>query len=177
MTVYFIRAVGTPYVKIGFVAEHFTLKNRLTELQCGCPHILAIEATSPGLYPEEKAFHVRFQANRVRGEWFELDAGTVATVAEPVPPRPPKPTPPRYAKTEEELELDWVIRYLENYLRCVDKEVFMQHLNSHAEIIVRRGGRSFLSRPFRAEAEREAVRFEKEVAEYRRAMDEYDKAL
>lgn len=177
MTVYFVRAVGTPYVKIGFVVQHFTLRSRLEELQCGCPHTLVIEATYPGLYPEEKAFHVRFQANRVRGEWFELDAATVATVAQPVPPRPPKPTPPRYAKTEEELELDWVIRYLQTILECVDKEVFLMYLGKHAEVIVRRGGRSFLSRSFRGEAEREAARFEKEREEYNRALAEYNRAL
>jgi hypothetical protein len=65
--VYFIAAEDGP-VKIGVATKP---KNRLKELQTSHHQRLAILATCDGDVELEKAYHKRFAAHRLSGEWFE----------------------------------------------------------------------------------------------------------
>lgn len=65
--VYFIAAVGSPFVKIGWAVSP---RKRLAELQTGCPHVLRMEAAIAGSRLHEAAFHDRFGHLHFRGEWF-----------------------------------------------------------------------------------------------------------
>lgn len=69
--VYFIRAVGTELVKIGFSDE---VGRRLRELQCASPHELAIEHLIIGTPAIEAELHRRLKrkGRHVRGEWYRL---------------------------------------------------------------------------------------------------------
>jgi hypothetical protein len=65
--VYFIAGeVGA--VKIGFAANP---ELRVKDLQCGSPIPLHILATIDGAEKDERAYHQRFKAHRLHGEWFE----------------------------------------------------------------------------------------------------------
>lgn len=73
--VYAIRALGTPYVKIG-VAED--VEARLAALQTGTPLELAIlHEVEMGVrdYELEELMHTRYAEMRVRGEWFAVERG------------------------------------------------------------------------------------------------------
>jgi hypothetical protein len=68
MMVYFVRAVGTPYVKIG-KALHFP--GRLIVLQCANPHKLELVREIHDVDASvESAAHTQFAHLHVRGEWF-----------------------------------------------------------------------------------------------------------
>lgn len=71
--VYFVAAAE--FIKIG---RADSIARRLRELQTGCPHDLSLVAWFSGGSKEERAYHRRFRAHRLRGEWFrregELDA-------------------------------------------------------------------------------------------------------
>ncbi len=70
-TVYFIRAVGTDLVKIGYTERGAW--NRLDALQTGCPHILIVEATIRAAASAERKVHDYFRQWRFRGEeWFKI---------------------------------------------------------------------------------------------------------
>jgi hypothetical protein len=58
--VYFIQAVGTPFIKIGR-SQQRSIKKRLAGMETGCPHNL-----------QAKWLHKRFRKMRVRGEWFTV---------------------------------------------------------------------------------------------------------
>lgn len=64
--VYFIGSEGGP-IKIGCALN---VNNRLAALQCASPVRLAILATTPGRTKVERAYHARFAAHRLHGEWF-----------------------------------------------------------------------------------------------------------
>lgn len=67
--VYFIRAVGTSRIKLGFSAEP---EKRLRELQTASPNRLVLLAKWPGTVAIERQLHKEFAEYRVRGEWFKL---------------------------------------------------------------------------------------------------------
>ncbi len=69
--VYFIEAVGTNRIKIGFTSKK-TPHERLESLQTACPYPLAILGWYPGSMATELALHERFASLRVmpRAEWF-----------------------------------------------------------------------------------------------------------
>jgi hypothetical protein len=54
-------------IKIG---EALDPARRLRELQCGSPVLLRILATATGGQRQERAYHDRFHAHRLHGEWF-----------------------------------------------------------------------------------------------------------
>jgi hypothetical protein len=67
-SVYFIEAVGTDMVKIGYTCN---TKDRLKKLQTASPHELRLVASCKASFLEEQRLHSRFAHCRVRGEWFE----------------------------------------------------------------------------------------------------------
>jgi hypothetical protein len=73
--VYFIRAVESRRVKIGFSKD---VNDRLRDLQIGSPEVLEIEAVVAAADLPERMLHKRFLACRKHGEWFvstpELEA-------------------------------------------------------------------------------------------------------
>jgi hypothetical protein len=65
--VYFIAGdVGA--IKIGISCH---VEGRLIAIQTGSPIPLRILAVTPGSYREERAYHQRFAAHRLHGEWFD----------------------------------------------------------------------------------------------------------
>lgn len=75
--VYFIRIAGIPLVKVGRAVDPM---GRLGDLQVGSPFELLLLGSIPGRTAVEKAIHQRFDAQRVRGEWFRLDARLAAFI-------------------------------------------------------------------------------------------------
>lgn len=70
MSVYFIKAVGSNKVKIGFTSR--TPKKRLQQIKTGCPEELELVHLIPdGTKEDEKAFHKQFQRSRLHLEWFQ----------------------------------------------------------------------------------------------------------
>lgn len=69
--IYFIEAVGTGMVKIGFT--HRSAETRIKAFATHTPFEIKLLATCPGTKCEEKTFHKMFSEKRVRGEWFLLD--------------------------------------------------------------------------------------------------------
>lgn len=77
--VYFIREVGGDAVKIGF--SSIDPRQRLADLQRGNPRDLEVFAFQPGGTREtERAWHRRYAANRLAGEWFRLNASMQAEI-------------------------------------------------------------------------------------------------
>jgi hypothetical protein len=68
--VYFMLAVGTPLVKVGWTSGDPT--KRLASLQVGCPHQLIILAAIPAGAYFEGVVHRKLWESHVRGEWFRL---------------------------------------------------------------------------------------------------------
>ncbi|MBI3936395.1 MAG: GIY-YIG nuclease family protein [Betaproteobacteria bacterium] len=66
--VYFVRAVGGGAVKIG---RSRNIDRRITELQDACPHKLELVGSIDGDETVESLMHERFQAHRIRGEWYD----------------------------------------------------------------------------------------------------------
>lgn len=69
--IYFIEAVGSGAVKIGYTDAEPA--ERLRQLQTGCPLELRLLASSPGTENDEADLHQQFQHLRIRGEWFKID--------------------------------------------------------------------------------------------------------
>lgn len=79
--VYLIRAVGTPYVKIGITTSNEP-DGRVGALQTGCPHELRLEQAFAAMDASwEGLLHKVLERFRVRGEWFELDVSETHAVA------------------------------------------------------------------------------------------------
>lgn len=71
--VYFIEAVGSGFVKIGYVADFHSIADRIRQMQTGCPYELRLAAVLPsGGRDHETQLHLRFEAERFRGEWFAI---------------------------------------------------------------------------------------------------------
>ena len=67
MIVYFLRAQGTDFVKIGSASS---IDIRINQLQTGCPHTLVLFNSFEGGKNEEKAMHALFRDRKVKNEWF-----------------------------------------------------------------------------------------------------------
>lgn len=69
-TTYLIGIESLPFVKIGHTRVN--AKARMANLQCGLP----LELTLLGFWAgdHESRLHARFDAYRVRGEWFDLSS-------------------------------------------------------------------------------------------------------
>lgn len=79
MGVYFIRAVGTDFVKIGVTDGD--PERRRADLQTASPHELRVEACVRGGLSREADLHYLLREVRVRGEWFTLGEEQVAIIA------------------------------------------------------------------------------------------------
>ena len=79
-TIYFVEAVGTGYVKIGFTRQ--MASRRVRELQTASPHELRLLAWMEEFEGREATIHARFHHLRYRGEWFRLDEALRLFVAE-----------------------------------------------------------------------------------------------
>lgn len=69
--VYFILAVQLAAIKIGVTTD---LLKRVAALQHACPDELRVLFVLPGGRKEEQAWHERFRAQHIRGEWFRFEA-------------------------------------------------------------------------------------------------------
>jgi hypothetical protein len=67
--VYVIEANGSDYIKIGYAK---TIKQRLSNIQNGCPYKLTIwlGIFTPRFKEIERYLHSKFNHCKVRGEWF-----------------------------------------------------------------------------------------------------------
>jgi hypothetical protein len=72
--VYFIRAKGTSFVKIGYTRN---LPQRLQTLQTACPHALEVDFSmkTRDFVALERKLHQENQSRRVHGEWFTFEEG------------------------------------------------------------------------------------------------------
>jgi len=68
--VYFIQGLCGGAIKIGFSKNP---EVRLKELQTGYPDTLTILLIIPGTEATERAIHRKFEASRLKGEWFRPD--------------------------------------------------------------------------------------------------------
>ncbi|UJR81473.1 GIY-YIG nuclease family protein [Sandaracinus amylolyticus] len=80
--IYFVRAVGTPYVKVGFASEDVAA--RVATLQCGCPHLLAILGVIDGDMTAEAELHRVLGHRRVRGEWFAIEGESLPALLDEI---------------------------------------------------------------------------------------------
>lgn len=96
-TVYFAQAGDGGHVKIGYTGFP---TERYQELQTDNSLRVTIIASFPGSKVEEKALHVRFNAHRIRGEWFH-----------PVP---------ELLETARVLDEKKTVDLLERSLNCID---------------------------------------------------------
>lgn len=79
--IYFAKAIGTEFVKIGFTAGDPA--KRVADLQTACPHELVVLAAIDGCEQDEAIWHSAFAADRVRGEWFHLTPRLAECIASP----------------------------------------------------------------------------------------------
>ena len=112
---YFIRAVGTKFVKIGFTNSGGEAQSRLSSLQVGCPHELRVEAHCQGGLQDEHRMHAALASKRVRGEWFCLTEKEVRDLAK-CPPQPQGPG------EEPEPPGDWVDEVATTVFDMLSKE-------------------------------------------------------
>lgn len=76
--IYFIRMGQDGPIKIGFSGNVAT---RFAGLQIGCPHELSLLGRMPGGLDDERRLHARFDALRIRGEWFRPEPELLAFIA------------------------------------------------------------------------------------------------
>lgn len=81
MAVYFARAEGTAYVKIGFAVN---VPRRMRHLQAGCPYKLTVVRVVGGDRRAEAAYHALFSEHHVDRDWFKWSARMEYAV-EPTP--------------------------------------------------------------------------------------------
>ena len=78
-TVYFVRAIGSEFMKIGWTRD--CAINRMCDLQVGCPYELRLAAELTGSLNVEYRLQQRFAGLHVRGEWFLFDGDLAAFVS------------------------------------------------------------------------------------------------
>jgi hypothetical protein len=78
VSVYFIRATSLGLVKIGFAEDVW---KRFSKIQSDNPCELMMAAFEEGDKRRERELHLRFSADRERGEWFRFSAQIEAHVA------------------------------------------------------------------------------------------------
>lgn len=77
--IYFVAAETLNALKIGFSAEHPSI--RLKAIQTGCPAPLKLLAYVEGPQSEERQLHKVFAALRMHGEWFRYEGDLKFLVA------------------------------------------------------------------------------------------------
>jgi hypothetical protein len=79
--VYFVEAVGTGTVKIGW-CNYERLDRRIASLQTGCPHELKLLTYYSDSQAGEKHMHRWFFRYHVHGEWFRHEGELAKYIAE-----------------------------------------------------------------------------------------------
>lgn len=69
--IYFLRN-SRGHIKIGWTTQ--SPESRLSQIQTGDSEPVKIVGVMPGTEQQERAFHVRFAAYRMKGEWFHPNA-------------------------------------------------------------------------------------------------------
>lgn len=87
--IYFARAVGTGFVKIGVAVDPW---KRLGELQVGSHVPLRLDAIiwADDTVALERHFHAKFRKLRTRAEWFDFGTTAVSAVISDTPGRKSK---------------------------------------------------------------------------------------
>ena len=67
--IYFVKAKGSAYIKIGYSSD---VPARIRQLQTSHPKKLMVQAILPGGYQTEVGIHELFGHLRTKGEWFRL---------------------------------------------------------------------------------------------------------
>ena len=111
--IYFLRAVGTDFVKVGYTAEGPDMPRRIAALQMGCPHKLRTEAVCPGAGEDERRMHHMLEDKHMRGEWFRLSPEEVSSLAV-CPPAPPDPG------VEPSLPSSWIDEIVQAMMYALD---------------------------------------------------------
>ena len=75
--IYFVQAGSGGPIKIGKTANFF---DRFTTLQVGNHESLVVLRLVRGARTEERSFHTRFAAQRIRGEWFRPEPALLIEV-------------------------------------------------------------------------------------------------
>lgn len=75
-SIYFVQA-ATGQIKIGTALN---VETRLAALRSHSPVALDLLFTMPGGYREERAYHTRFSAHRLHGEWFDPHPDILAEI-------------------------------------------------------------------------------------------------
>lgn len=86
MPVYMIRAGDNGPVKIGY-SKYFA-EERLAQMQSHHYEMLQVMRILPGDYRTERAVHLRFADNRIRGEWFSWCPEMMTEVLSELPTMP-----------------------------------------------------------------------------------------
>jgi hypothetical protein len=77
--IYFARCEDmNGYIKIGRATNP---RKRISDLRNGCPYEVILLATLPGGLLREKILHRRFEASRIRGEWFSPSPELMEVIA------------------------------------------------------------------------------------------------
>ena len=79
--IYVVRCEGTGLRKIGVTKGD--PESRMSTMQTGSAALLVLEFVAAGGPKEEAALHERFNAQRVRGEWFAISASDIEAVEAP----------------------------------------------------------------------------------------------
>lgn len=82
MAVYFARAEGTNFVKIGFAT---TVSRRMLHLQAGCPYKLTVVRVELGDRRVESAFHALFAEHHLERDWFNWSPRMAKEMPRPAP--------------------------------------------------------------------------------------------
>lgn len=68
--VYFIEAGG--HIKIGFTIN---VQSRVAQIETSTPFTVTVLRQEPGTMATEAAYHIRFAAQHIKGEWFRFEGG------------------------------------------------------------------------------------------------------
>ena len=69
--IYIIGQEGNRYVKIGYSKDMDGIQARISGMQTGNPHELRLLRVIGGGIDREREIHEKYEAHRVRGEWFK----------------------------------------------------------------------------------------------------------
>lgn len=69
-------------IKIGFTKKH--PRDRLRQLQTGCPTTLRLLGWYPGSHRQERELHEQMAAYRISGEWFRVDEASTDILRGPI---------------------------------------------------------------------------------------------
>lgn len=121
--IYFIRAVGTIFVKVGYSAE--SVKARLNSVATGNHREVVIEGVTAGSYQDETHLHGLLRKRHHLREWFRLSQEEVRLLAGKAVRHPGK-RPRKKFRSYQELQRAAIVkvadRFFAQYQKAEDKE-------------------------------------------------------